>query len=428
MSTLLHNHYLHKVVALANKAVVSHPVFTEHQVLLIEMGSTIEQKHAEQLAEHKLLRPIEFDLLLEDCMDAQQLFEHISDLVHQFSDFLEIEQGVQTLEAINNFCTSFMSEPVLQQGLTIMESSLPELYRKSLFCAWFAVSLGKHEGLGNKELEHLFYAGLLHDFGMLHMPGSFATVGYKYTIEQRRKMHTHPTITYSNLQHVSGLSNTVLKSVLEHHERIDGSGYPRGLTEQQLSWSGQIIALCDDFYAIRFAEHYANSLNSLSQVLPMLQLAGDLFMQNVCDRVITLVTESCSEHLRYQRLGPDFFKSLLNRIDSLQLKSALIKKLLVYLKKNHGYEREFLPAINSAEHFIKVTQRSGVEFGSLTAWLSSLSDSSELMDEAEQLVLENLEILLEELNQLELRVQRKLFLLPKTTIKSYLDKIKRSHS
>ena len=413
MQKNFNSHYPFHIAAIDQKAVVNHPIYSQHSVLLLNKGTIINEEHAKKLVSQKLQRPIEHNILLEEPITSEELFRQLSNLIEKHADFSEIEAHHQALPLIKNFCFHFIGYALLQQKLTVMASSLPTLYLKSLFTAWFSVCIGQLQDYSPEQLQLLFYAGILHDIGMLEFPYRFSKKNAQFDSNQRQQLESHPSLAYSFLRQVPNLPYKVSKSVLEHHERIDGTGFPNGLEKDKLSLSGQIIALCDAFYTMRFSSQYKQPLSSLSQVLPILQVSGDQFLQEICNHVITLVTHSCQEKLRYQQLDQHFYHRILKQIAELKDKFNKRKALLQRLKNSNAYTLKYQTIIISTEHFIKTTQRAGIEFGSLSAWIKYLKESKDTISQDEQLVVENLEILLQELEHLDQRLHHKLKILPK---------------
>ncbi len=102
--------------------------------------------------------------------------------------------------------------------------------------------MGKQLSLGERELKELTNAGRLHDIGKIAIDRSILNTTELLNDEEWREIKRHPEIGYRILSSVSELSD-VAQSVLAHHERWDGKGYPKMLKETQIPLNARIISL-----------------------------------------------------------------------------------------------------------------------------------------------------------------------------------------
>jgi len=107
-----------------------------------------------------------------------------------------------------------------------------------------AADIGRAMGLPNHQIDGLMVCGLLHDIGQIAIPQTIFTRCKRLTQEERRLLRTHPCIGYDLVKDVP-FPWPVARTVLEHHERLDGSGYPRGLRGGDICLEARIIAVAD---------------------------------------------------------------------------------------------------------------------------------------------------------------------------------------
>ncbi|MUK88124.1 HD domain-containing protein [Ornithinibacillus sp. L9] len=123
-------------------------------------------------------------------------------------------------------------------------------YHHSVSVAIIAAFLGKKLGYEKGEWIQLGLAGFLSDAGMAKLsPGLFKKAG-SLTHSERAEMIKHPTYSYRLLEQNSSVSYAIKLAVLQHHERIDGSGYPLGLSKDKIHQYAMIIAVCDIYHAM----------------------------------------------------------------------------------------------------------------------------------------------------------------------------------
>lgn len=121
----------------------------------------------------------------------------------------------------------------------------------------YTYELGKAAGLAEKDCKLLLHASTLHDIGKIGIPDEILLKPGRLKREEWEKMKTH---TVKGAQILAGSSSEMIKMAeqiaLTHHEKWDGSGYPRGLKGEEIPLVGRITAICDVFDALISARPY----------------------------------------------------------------------------------------------------------------------------------------------------------------------------
>jgi putative nucleotidyltransferase with HDIG domain len=116
--------------------------------------------------------------------------------------------------------------------------------------ALLAVQVGEELKLPPADLRHLAVGGLLHDIGKLSVSEAILRKPGALTDEEFAEIKRHPGAGVDLLHELGGFPDAVHKLVHEHHERLDGSGYPRGLSGPELGIGPRVMAVCDVFDAL----------------------------------------------------------------------------------------------------------------------------------------------------------------------------------
>lgn len=128
-------------------------------------------------------------------------------------------------------------------------------YAHSLNVAIISRIIGKWLHFCNEELDTLTLAGLLHDIGKTKIPDEVLNKDGKLTDEEFQMIRNHPKYGYDILKS-QPLNSHIKKAALMHHERCDGSGYPMGLTMEEIDDYALIIAIADVYDAMTAARSY----------------------------------------------------------------------------------------------------------------------------------------------------------------------------
>ena len=116
--------------------------------------------------------------------------------------------------------------------------------------AALSVEMGERLGLSAGRLRSLAIGGLLHDMGKLSVPDAILRKPGPLDDDEFAQIKLHPQRGRELLTELGGFDETVQRLVLDHHERLDGRGYPRGLEGGDLDLETRILALCDVYDAL----------------------------------------------------------------------------------------------------------------------------------------------------------------------------------
>ena len=131
----------------------------------------------------------------------------------------------------------------------IIDSKSPFTYEHSKRVAEAAVAMSEHMGLSKPESKSQHQAGLLHDIGKLGISNRILDKPGGLTKEEFAEIKKHPGLGYDILSRVKPFEG-ILDRTANHHEKLDGSGYPRGLTGENLDLSTRILIVADIFEAL----------------------------------------------------------------------------------------------------------------------------------------------------------------------------------
>lgn len=140
-----------------------------------------------------------------------------------------------------------------------LDAREPETERHSLRVTAFAERLGCEMGVGGSELHELRIAALLHDIGKIGVPDEILLSEASLSKEERTRVQLHAEIGFQILHSVPSLRK-VAEVVYSHHERVDGSGYPRGLFGHEIPRHARILSVVDVFDAMTADRSYRKDL------------------------------------------------------------------------------------------------------------------------------------------------------------------------
>ena len=131
--------------------------------------------------------------------------------------------------------------------------------RVAFISRWIAERLAEHEHLDDEKIHEIYMAGLLHDIGKIGIDETVLRKQGRLTEQEFARIKVHPSIGAGILREIKQMRN-IVPGVLCHHERIDGKGYPNGLTGEQIPLTGKIVGLADSFDAMTSKRTYRGAM------------------------------------------------------------------------------------------------------------------------------------------------------------------------
>ncbi|OBR62281.1 hypothetical protein A7K91_01265 [Paenibacillus oryzae] len=148
----------------------------------------------------------------------------------------------------------------LGQALVYLEQNDDYTFRHSVGVALFSRLIGQNQGMPGKDLDELTTAAFLHDIGKIRIPDSILNKTGALSNEEFACIKRHPEYGYEIVKECSGITDRQALAVLQHHERMDGSGYPHGLRGGDIHPFGKIVAIADVFHAMISKRPYKNAV------------------------------------------------------------------------------------------------------------------------------------------------------------------------
>ena len=255
----------------ANKSVgvfAHEDICTTEGLLLVPNGHPITDSLAKTIATHELKKPLVDSVYVANPIDLNTLKTHFRELFSSFPDVKIVNERhdfQETLEELIDFCPL---EPILLGELTVFRECFPSIFRKTIFCTWISSLVAFVLEYDKETLQDVFLSGLSHDIGFLHIPKQLFMQSSPLTPQEWLAIQSHVVLGNDLLGKIYGSESVVANAALEHHERLDGSGYPLGKKNEHINKVSQIIGIADMIQAVRGRfEPHGRTLKDLSSFL-----------------------------------------------------------------------------------------------------------------------------------------------------------------
>jgi cyclic di-GMP phosphodiesterase len=244
-------------------------------------------------------------------------------------------------------------------------------YHHGVSMAVWGAILGRHIGLHQDELEKLAVGCAMCDVGMTQLPPELLDQAENLTTRQRQIIRAHPTMGAELVAKSKNVDLEIVAIIENHHERMDGSGYPRGVDGASIPLLARIAGLVDAYDAMITPRPYATARTSSEACQDLLDCKGAEFQETLVEQFVqaiglfptgTMVELNTGEvgivvcQNKSRRLKPELVIVL--DADKIRLTSPKMINLADQSIASEGERwiaRELLPGshgVNSEEYFI----------------------------------------------------------------------------
>ena len=175
-------------------------------------------------------------------------------------------------EQVSKLCTFIKNNRNNMLRLISMDDIADKnfLINHSMRSTVVSITIGQQLKLNDERLIELGIACLLHEVGMIFLPPQLYMSDRQLSGPEKLMMNTHPIVSY-NILKKANFSLNVQLAALEHHERINGSGYPRHVSGEKISLYAKIIAVACSFEAITAPRAYKEERSAFEALVEMLR-------------------------------------------------------------------------------------------------------------------------------------------------------------
>ena len=160
-----------------------------------------------------------------------------------------------------------------------------------------AVQVGEELGLPPHRLRHLAIGGLLHDIGKLRVPDPILKKAGPLTDDEFALIKRHPEWGRRLLNELGGFGDSVRRLVLDHHERLGGDGYPRGLSADELELDTRILSACDVYDALISPRVYREAWSEEQAIAFLRRESGATLDQKCVTALERVLAREQADHL-----------------------------------------------------------------------------------------------------------------------------------
>ncbi len=272
---------------LKNGMVLQSDVFDESGLLFLSSGTIVTSSLIDRLIDKGILEVgiVKDQLQLEDSaviIENNVIQKHYADTVLKFKAlFKQFRLGKEVpYNEIQEVATPIFDEvttnPSLARELWRLESVDEATFDHSVIVSLVAALLAKWLDYSENSIKRVAIAGLMHDIGKVTLPENILSKQGTLSEEETKIYRTHALEGYNILKDKSDLPDNVLSAVLYHHENYDGSGFPHGLSGEDIPLMARIVTIANVFSNMIGDKTKRFSKNPYATTQEMLKLSYDV--------------------------------------------------------------------------------------------------------------------------------------------------------
>jgi len=252
------------VNTLKKRGVKTLAIDTDKSFKVSESSSSITSNSAESEPAEKILAPIKSVSLEKELNRATKLHQQGKDIQKLLLENVQKETPFDTSipKAFSNkLVESVDRNPDALLCLTKIREKDDYLLEHSLNVAILLANFGKYLGMSEEEVQDLSYAGFLHDLGKIKIPDEILHKPGRLTESEMEVMKGHVKHGVDYLETMD-IAAPLVQAISEHHERLDGLGYPAGKQGDAISKAGRMLAIADMYDALTADRVYKPGMSS----------------------------------------------------------------------------------------------------------------------------------------------------------------------
>ena len=213
---------------------------------------------------------------------SQAVKERIGTGVQYLFDNTESDSFINATNSISDELTKAITEHnAIAIDIAQLKVSDEYTFKHSVDVASLSMIIGKRYGLTDEEIREIGVAGLLHDIGKSKIPDAILNKPGKLDDDEFEQMKSHTVLGFRILEKSKHFSNAIRQGVLEHHEKMNGKGYPLGIENEKIHKYARIMSVADVYDALVTERSYKKGFPKKDAIEIIMTMTGDLEMKSM---------------------------------------------------------------------------------------------------------------------------------------------------
>ena len=228
----------------------------------------------------------------EEAPRAREVVSTASGLLDKLVHDIRLGQSFEVErveEIVDDMVESIVRNPDALMWVARLREQDIATYGHGLQVSVYLTSFGRHLGFPKLQLSQLAQIGLLLDIGKIKLPKELLEKQGRLTPEEFEEAKGHVELGLEILSQSSNIAREILEAIAQHHERMNGSGYPKGLVGNEIGVFGRMAGIVDCFAALTNHRPYAAASSSYEALRSITGWAGEFFHEPLVQQFVSSV-------------------------------------------------------------------------------------------------------------------------------------------
>lgn len=268
-------YFLKRVVELSdqNPVTAHEDIYDVRGIKLLPKGGQVNEEIHERLVRFKLRKPLELSVSTETRLGLTQLCELVDEILDTMGGLARTLAALNADTLARKIIRGIRIDQTSSLYLALQEKESGYL-RHALLVALLAIGMGHKHGMGIDTLVQLATSGVLHDVGEIFIDPRILHKTGLLTPEEWRHMACHPIVGALVIRKTLGLPESIAQPVAEHHERMNGYGFPKQLKLPQISPAGALLGAAEQA-AVAVAASVSDECSYMLIGMALRMIAGE---------------------------------------------------------------------------------------------------------------------------------------------------------
>lgn len=233
----------------------------EQHITSVEIESNLEVMSEEEMEQKVLESPVDYSIpenLIKDAIDENSVFKE------EYTSGIEAIRNVdvdKSMDVAKGICEKVSGAGNLQEELAMLKNGFDSVLTHSMNVAIMTASIIVWQAnMTEKDYYEAVAGAILHDIGKLYVPREVLDKPGRLTPEEYSIMQQHASLGYMKLRSMGNVSEKIMLMAYQHHENVDGTGYPLHLKDNEILPESKIIHIADVYEAMTAKRVYKDPM------------------------------------------------------------------------------------------------------------------------------------------------------------------------
>ncbi|WLI89020.1 HD domain-containing phosphohydrolase [Massilia sp. R2A-15] len=269
LTTAVNKHLLRRLLQLAQarRITATQDIVDIHGALVVANGTHLEADHFDALAGRKLKKTIESSLRVEHPVDTPLIVDTARRIIDTSVPVRRILRAAGASSPLELLAAMTFNEP-MRLLLTLVHNEGPHALEHAVSVSLLSLGMAATLRLPAEEQFAAGLAGLLHDIGELYIAPAWLEPGKRLAPHEWAQLVIHPRLGQMLVAELADYPPSVARAIAEHHERCDGTGYPRQAPGKHISAPGQAVLVAEMIAGVLGKDHPLERAELALKIVP----------------------------------------------------------------------------------------------------------------------------------------------------------------